>query len=77
MADRRFGARPLVRVLEKRVVTPLAELINNRVIRAGDHLQARVEKAADGDEELEETIVFFLTSSSKERPLKSHKSGNA
>lgn len=85
MADRRFGARPLVRVLEKRVVSPLSELINNRMIKANDHLEARVEKGADEDEESGEAIVFFRIPPSEDKLLlkapdpspKSPEGGNA
>jgi ATP-dependent Clp protease ATP-binding subunit ClpA len=56
--DRSFGARALKRVIEKRVVTPLAELLNNDLILEGDHLEARVE-LKKRDEDGKATLAFF------------------
>ncbi|MEX0887757.1 MAG: AAA family ATPase, partial [Patescibacteria group bacterium] len=66
MSDQRFGARPLIRTLEKRVVTPLSALINNEVIKANDHLEARVGPENDEDGNPEEAIVFFRLPPSKD-----------
>lgn len=40
--EREYGARPLKRIVEKRITAPLSELINNKLIKEGDHIEARV-----------------------------------
>lgn len=59
MSDRRFGARPLTRTVEKRVITPLSILINNELINEGDHIEGRVEEGLGDDSESEDTIIFY------------------
>ena len=57
--DLRYGARPLSRTLEKRIVTPLSELINNGLVPTNAVLEARVETTktqGEGDK----TIVFVV-----------------
>ena len=50
LSDRQFGARPIIRIIEKRVITPLSALINNQLIKNGDLVQARLEQGS---------IVFY------------------
>ncbi|KRT67609.1 MAG: ATPase AAA-2 domain-containing protein, ATP-dependent Clp protease ATP-binding subunit ClpC [candidate division WWE3 bacterium CSP1-7] len=67
LGDRQSGARPVVRVIEKKVVTELAKLINGRMIKPRDHLEARVEKENNEEGVPEETIVFYRTNSQESR----------
>jgi len=69
MADRRFGARPMIRVLEKRVVTPLSVLVNNKMIEAADHLEARVEKGSGEEDPGEKEMIVFYRFPPSEDPL--------
>jgi ATP-dependent Clp protease ATP-binding subunit ClpA len=64
MSDRRFGARALSRILEKRVVTSLSRLVNDRVVQPGDQLQARVGEIQE-DGKKEKGIVFFRVATTK------------
>lgn len=68
MRDRRFGARVLSRILEKRVVTSLSRLVNDRVVQEGDQLQARVGEVQE-DGTTEKTIVFFRVAETKRTAL--------
>jgi hypothetical protein len=49
------------------VVTELAKLINGRMIKPRDHLEARVEKENNEEGVPEETIVFYRTNSQESR----------
>lgn len=69
MSDQRFGARPLIRTLEKRVVTPLSALINDQMIKPNDHLEARVDKDINEDGIQEDAIVFFRIPPSEDKLL--------
>lgn len=62
LEDREYGAKPMIRTIDKRLLSDdfgLAELFLNRMINEGDHLEARIgiEPGEDGTEE--ETIVFY------------------
>lgn len=59
MGDRRYGGRSLLRKLGKLTVAELAKLINNQMIKEGDHLEARVEKGTDDEGKTEQQIVFY------------------
>jgi len=61
MGERQFGARPIVRIIEKRVTTPLSALVNNGLIQEGDLVQARIEK---------DEIVFYRKPSPDPPPEK-------
>lgn len=48
--EREYGARPLKRIVEKRITAPLSELVNNKLIKDDDHIEARVENG---------TVIFY------------------
>jgi ATP-dependent Clp protease ATP-binding subunit ClpA len=50
--ERDYGARPLKRIIEKRVISPLSVLVNSGSIANGSRLEARVENGA---------VVFYET----------------
>ena len=59
MSERLSGGRSLVRKLGKLTVAELAKLINTKMIKEGDHLEARIVKGTDDDGKPEDTIVFY------------------
>ena len=69
MSDRLSGGRSLVRKLAKLTVAELAKLINARIIKEGDHLEARIAKGTDDDGKPEEKIIFYRLPPSEDKLL--------
>jgi len=58
MSDRAFGARTLKRVIEKRISTPLSELLNEKLFKDGDHIEVRMEPT-EGEGKSKPPLAFY------------------